>query len=215
MDKRASPGGTMTIGELARQAGVGVQTVRYYERRRLLPEAPRRASGYRAFAPAALERLRFIRRAQELGFTLSEIAELLALRLDPHTTAADVKAQGRGENPGDREQNPRSRAHQARTLPPGRQLPRRPCPHHRLPAARGARLSRRSYGNMTTTDNQLDLTETVHDLVQRCPATLAVFQRYGVDTCCGSGVSVEAAARRDGLDADRLYSELREAAKTG
>jgi Cu(I)-responsive transcriptional regulator len=92
MDKHATPGGAMTIGELARQAGVGVQTVRYYERRRLLPEAPRRASGYRAFAPAALERLRFIRRAQELGFTLSEIAELLALRLDPHTTAADVKA---------------------------------------------------------------------------------------------------------------------------
>jgi Cu(I)-responsive transcriptional regulator len=83
---------TMTIGELARQAGVGVQTVRYYERRRLLPAAARRSSGYREFTPAALERLRFIRRAQELGFTLSEIAELLTLRLDPHTTAADFKA---------------------------------------------------------------------------------------------------------------------------
>jgi Cu(I)-responsive transcriptional regulator len=82
----------MTIGELARQAGVGVQTVRYYERRRLLPAAARRSSGYREFTPAALERLRFIRRAQELGFTLSEIAELLTLRLDPHTTAADFKA---------------------------------------------------------------------------------------------------------------------------
>lgn len=81
----------MTIGELARQAGVGVQTVRYYERRCLLPAATRRASGYRVFTVAALERLRFIRRAQELGFTLSEIAELLALRLDPHTTAADIK----------------------------------------------------------------------------------------------------------------------------
>ena len=83
---------TMTIGELAREAGVGVQTVRYYERRRLLPTASRRASGYREFTRGALERLRFIRRAQELGFTLAEIAELLALRLDPHTTAADVKA---------------------------------------------------------------------------------------------------------------------------
>jgi MerR family mercuric resistance operon transcriptional regulator len=82
----------MTIGELARRAGVGVQTVRYYERRHLLPPAPRRASGYREFTPAALDRLRFIRRAQELGFTLAEIAELLALRLDPHTTAADIKA---------------------------------------------------------------------------------------------------------------------------
>jgi MerR family copper efflux transcriptional regulator len=82
----------MTVGQLARRAGVGVQTVRYYERRHLLPTAVRRASGYREFGPAALERLRFIRRAQELGFTLSEIAELLALRLDPHTTAAEVKA---------------------------------------------------------------------------------------------------------------------------
>lgn len=83
---------TMTIGELARRAGVGVQTVRYYERRRLLPAARRRTSGYREFTPAALERLCFIRRAQQLGFTLSEIAGLLEIRLDPHTTAADVKA---------------------------------------------------------------------------------------------------------------------------
>ncbi|MEO7986556.1 MAG: DUF542 domain-containing protein [Gemmatimonadales bacterium] len=67
---------------------------------------------------------------------------------------------------------------------------------------------------MTTTDNKLDLTATVHDLIQRHPATLAVFQRYGVDTCCGSAVSLKDAARRDGLDADRLYSELLEAAKT-
>jgi len=92
MSGRASPGATMTIGELARQAGVGVQTVRYYERRRLLPKADRRPSGYRAFPAVALERLRFIRRAQELGFTLAEITDLLALRLDPHTTAADIKA---------------------------------------------------------------------------------------------------------------------------
>lgn len=82
----------MTIGQLAREAGVNVQTVRYYERRRLLPAPARRASGYRAYDSAALARLRFIRRAQELGFTLTEIAELLALRLDPRTTAADVKA---------------------------------------------------------------------------------------------------------------------------
>lgn len=93
--ERSAGSETMTIGELARRAGVGVQTVRYYERRRLLPAATRRTSGYREFTPAALERLRFIRRAQELGFTLSEIAELLELRLDPHTTAADIK--GRAE----------------------------------------------------------------------------------------------------------------------
>jgi len=83
---------TMRIGEFARKAGVNVQTVRYYERRGLLPEPERRESGYREYSPDCLERLQFIRRSQELGFTLSEIEELLALRTDPHTTAADVKA---------------------------------------------------------------------------------------------------------------------------
>ena len=82
----------MTIGELARCAGVNVQTVRYYERRGLLDEPARRASGYREYGAVALDRLRFIRRAQELGFTLTEVGELLALRLDPGTTAADVKS---------------------------------------------------------------------------------------------------------------------------
>lgn len=82
----------MQIGEFARRAGVNVQTVRYYERRGLLPEPERRASGYRQYTPAALERLQFIRRAQELGFTLNEIDELLQLRTDPQTTAAQVKA---------------------------------------------------------------------------------------------------------------------------
>jgi Cu(I)-responsive transcriptional regulator len=92
MATSATDASRMTIGRLAEQAGVGVQTVRYYERRGLLPAAPRRPSGYREYDGAALDRLRFIRRAQELGFTLAEIAELLALRLDPRTTAADVKA---------------------------------------------------------------------------------------------------------------------------
>ena len=81
-----------TIGELARRAGVNIQTVRYSERRGLLDTPARRDSGYREYDSSAAERLRFIRRAQELGFTLAEITELLALRLDPHTTAAAVKA---------------------------------------------------------------------------------------------------------------------------
>ena len=81
----------MTIGELSRRAGVNVQTVRYYERRGLLPEPDRTPSGYREYTGGTLDRLRFIRRAQELGFTLSEIGELLVLRLDPRTTAAAVK----------------------------------------------------------------------------------------------------------------------------
>lgn len=72
----------LTIGKLAQAADVGVETVRYYERRGLLPQPPkppRLASGYRRYPQAAVARLRFIRRAQQLGFTLDEIAELLQL----------------------------------------------------------------------------------------------------------------------------------------
>ncbi len=82
---------TFTIGELARRAGVNVQTVRYYERRSLLDEPTRRESGYRVYDASVLQRLRFIRRAQELGFTLDEISDLLALRMEPRTTAGVVK----------------------------------------------------------------------------------------------------------------------------
>lgn len=82
----------LTIGQLARHAGVGVETVRFYERKGLLAAPARRASGYRQYDQAGIARLRFIRRAKELGFTLNEIKELLSLRLDPATTCADVKA---------------------------------------------------------------------------------------------------------------------------
>jgi iron-sulfur cluster repair protein YtfE (RIC family) len=68
---------------------------------------------------------------------------------------------------------------------------------------------------MSNTQPALDCTATVHDLIQRHPITRAVFQRYGVDTCCGSGVSVEEAARRDGLDATLLCAELRVVAEAG
>ena len=70
----------MTIGELARRAGVGVETVRYYQRRGLFPEPPRSPRSTREYAPEALELLRFIRRARGLGFTIKEIEKLLALR---------------------------------------------------------------------------------------------------------------------------------------
>jgi MerR family mercuric resistance operon transcriptional regulator len=84
---------SLRIGQLARQAQVNVETVRYYERRGLLPKPPRRSSGYRQYAAEDLARLRFIKRAQGLGFTLQEIAELLALRVDPDTTCEDTKQQ--------------------------------------------------------------------------------------------------------------------------
>src|SRR5690554_4508377 len=81
----------MRIGELAKLAGVNIQTIRYYERRGLLTAPVRLESGYREYTPACLERMRFIRRAQDLGFTLSEIETLLTLRQDENTTAAQVK----------------------------------------------------------------------------------------------------------------------------
>ncbi len=82
---------TLTIGRVAGQAGVGVETVRFYERQGLLEEPPRRQSGYREYGEDAVARLRFIRRAKQLGFILKEIKELLALRHDPATPGADVK----------------------------------------------------------------------------------------------------------------------------
>jgi len=69
----------VNIGQLARQAGVPIDTVRYYERQQLLATAQRSAGGYRVFSDTDLTRLRFIRRAKALGFTLEEIGELLRL----------------------------------------------------------------------------------------------------------------------------------------
>ena len=81
----------LTIGELASRAKVNVETVRYYERRSLIPEPPRSESGYRQYPRDAVSRIRFIRRAKALGFYLREISELLSLRVDPDTTCGDVK----------------------------------------------------------------------------------------------------------------------------
>jgi len=69
----------MQIGQLAVKAGVSVQTIRFYEREGLLPQPRRTASGYRAYEPADLYDVQFIRQAQELGFTLREIRDLLPL----------------------------------------------------------------------------------------------------------------------------------------
>jgi MerR family copper efflux transcriptional regulator len=81
----------ITIGAVARRAGVGIDTIRYYEREGLLPEPRRRASGYRDYAPGVVERLRFIRRAKDLGFTLEEIRELLALSTDRERGVKSVR----------------------------------------------------------------------------------------------------------------------------
>lgn len=86
----------LTIGQVARQAGVGVETVRFYERKGLIENPARRTSGYRQYGEDVVDRLRFIREAKELGFTLNEIGELLSLKLDPSSSCAEVK--GRAES---------------------------------------------------------------------------------------------------------------------
>jgi len=88
---------SLTIGTLAKAAQVNLQTIRYYEREGLLPEPPRRPSGYRMFSSDSVRRVFFIKRAQELGFSLAEIKELLALRIDQERGSADVRTLAQGK----------------------------------------------------------------------------------------------------------------------
>ena len=81
----------LSIGALAKEAGVNLETVRFYERRGLLPRPPRTESGYRMYPSEAVARLHFIKRAQELGFSLNEVEELLTLRLASRGTSAQVR----------------------------------------------------------------------------------------------------------------------------
>ena len=82
----------MTIGQLAGRTGVGVETIRFYERKGLIAEPPRSLAGFRHYAPDAVRRVRFIRQAKALGFSLKEIMELLSLRVESDSTCADVRA---------------------------------------------------------------------------------------------------------------------------
>jgi MerR family copper efflux transcriptional regulator len=83
----------MKINEIASAAQVSVQTLRYYEKRKLVAEPRRRPSGYRDYEPGTVDRIRFIKRAQTLGFTLEEVGDLLALW--PDSTSACGKAEDR------------------------------------------------------------------------------------------------------------------------
>ena len=82
----------MQIGQLAMQVGVSIDTVRYYERHGLLPQPQRRASGYRHYGKQDIARLRFIRRAKDLGFSLHEIQELLHLSESSNADRAEVRS---------------------------------------------------------------------------------------------------------------------------
>jgi len=83
---------TLTIGQLAKAAGVNLTTVRFYERRGLIPKPQRTVSGYRQYTPDIVRRIRFIKNAQSLGFTLEEIASLLDLQADRGTNCKTIKA---------------------------------------------------------------------------------------------------------------------------
>ena len=81
----------LTTGQLAKSAEVHIETVRYYERKGLIPVPPRRKSGYRSYPPDTVTRIQFIKRAQALGFSLTEISDLLSLRLEPDASCAEIK----------------------------------------------------------------------------------------------------------------------------
>jgi len=82
-----------TIGQVAHKAGVGVETVRFYEREGLIVQPERPGRGYRRYPEDTVRRIRFIRHAKDLGFTLKEIGGLLSLRSDPAENCAQVRAQ--------------------------------------------------------------------------------------------------------------------------
>ena len=82
---------TFTIGQLAKRANVNLETIRFYERRGLLPEPPRNKSGHRQYSNKDLRRTEFIKRTQSLGFSLQEISDLLLLRVKSGKTCGDVK----------------------------------------------------------------------------------------------------------------------------
>lgn len=81
----------LTIGQLAKKADINIETIRYYERRALIPKPYRRESGYREYSEETVKRIQFIKHAKELGFSLKEIHELLSLKLDPKTPCSEVK----------------------------------------------------------------------------------------------------------------------------
>lgn len=95
MEKKYEDRVTYKIGEVARRADVTKETVRYYEKRELIPKPDRRRSGYRIFTQRHIDQIKFIKRAQELDFTLSEIKELLELRLDDKTTCSEIRSEAR------------------------------------------------------------------------------------------------------------------------
>jgi len=84
--------GALSIGELAKQAKVNIETIRYYERRGLISEPPRNRSGHRQYPLETLKRTRFIKRCQALGFSLNEVLSILELKMTPDSTCSDMQS---------------------------------------------------------------------------------------------------------------------------
>ena len=105
----------LSSSQLAKSGGINLQSVRFYEQQGLLPRPPRTRAGYRVFPDDAVRRVRFIKRAQELGFTLKEIKELLALRVESGSSCAQVRSRAE-EKVRDIEQKVRDLRRIARTL---------------------------------------------------------------------------------------------------
>jgi MerR family mercuric resistance operon transcriptional regulator len=82
---------TFTTGQLAKKANVNIETIRFYERKGLLPEPFRNKSGHRQYSIKDLRRTEFIKNTKSLGFSLQEISDLLSIRVEPDKTCADVK----------------------------------------------------------------------------------------------------------------------------
>ena len=88
----------MRISTVAKKAGVGVETIRFYERKALIATPPKPSNGgFRSYPAETVERIQFIRQAQSLGFSLNEIDELLSLRADPATDCSDVRKRARAK----------------------------------------------------------------------------------------------------------------------
>ena len=97
MDEKYEGITTFKIGEVATRAKVNKETVRYYEKRELIPKPDRRYSGYRIFTQRHIDQIKFIKRAQELGFTLSEIKELLELHMHEDSTCSEIKSEAQAK----------------------------------------------------------------------------------------------------------------------
>ncbi|HSM69056.1 MAG TPA: heavy metal-responsive transcriptional regulator, partial [Xanthomonadales bacterium] len=81
----------LSIGQVANATGVTVETLRFYEKKRLLDPPGRTPAGYRQYPPETVKRVLFIQRAKEVGFTLKDVTELLSLREQPGTTCSDIR----------------------------------------------------------------------------------------------------------------------------